>query len=149
MSSKEDYTPLIMYFKLKSGDEVVSEVMFLDEDDELDVCADILMSSPYKISSYIDTDETQNDRQVMFLSPWLPIGIVKRNECVLQLMDVICYAEITDKFLELYLEAAEQNAKEYEEDAPEPSKIPEKPKKIGDNVFSAKFGKQPETGTEQ
>ena len=143
MSNDNDIYVYII--KMKNGDDLVSELTDITEEDDID--GDLFLIKPMKLHTYFD-QESDPPKQILFLNPWLPIGIVKTYDVSVYLEDVFAYVEVTDEFKEHYIQARsdiEDVADQFEQ------MRNNKAEKIAENVYSlgSKMKKKPSKPEEE
>jgi hypothetical protein len=127
-----DEKPYVLYMKFKSGEEVISEAAILEDDG--DQVGDFFLTKPMAILGFLDT-EVDPPKKVLYMQPWLPVGVVKTHSTEVYIEDMIMYTEVAPSFIPHYVSAVEEmkdDMSDYTEDEEEQRK----PEKIGENVFS-------------
>jgi hypothetical protein len=137
--------PYVLYMKFKGGDEVISEAAILEDDGEQ--VGDFFLTKPMSIQAILDTD-VDPPRKILYMQPWLPVGVVKTHSTEVYIEDMIMYTEVSPAFIPHYLQAIEDmkdDMSDYDADEEEERK----PEKIGENVFSLGIKKkEPKTPEE-
>jgi len=123
--------PYILYMKFKTGEEVISEAAILEDDGEQ--VGDFFLTKPMSILGFLDT-EADPPKKILYMQPWLPVGVVKTHCTEVYIEDMIMYTEVSPFFIPHYLQAVEE-MKDDMSDYDEEEEI-RKPEKIGENVFS-------------
>jgi hypothetical protein len=140
-----DEKPYVLYMKFKSGEEVISEATILEDDGEQ--VGDFFLIKPMAIHGIFDT-EVDPPRKILYMQPWLPVGVVKSHSTEVYIEDMIMYTEVSPTFIPHYLQAIEDmkdDMSDYDVDEEEERK----PEKIGENVFSLGIKKkEPKTPEE-
>jgi hypothetical protein len=140
-----DEKPYVLYMKFKSGEEVISEASILEDDG--DQIGDFYLTKPMAIHAIFDT-EVDPPRKILYMQPWLPVGVVKSHSTEVYIEDMIMYSEVSPTFIPHYLQAIEDmkdDMSDYDADEEEERK----PEKIGENVFSLGIKKkEPKTPEE-
>jgi|ERR1700747_251210 len=132
----------ILYIKFKTGDDIISQVADVEDDD---VDGDVILFNPMKLDSYVNHD-VDPPRQLMYLQPWLPMGVITNNAVVVYMDDILTYSTVTKSFRDHYIVAVTENLEYADEEDESQSKAKQpKAQKIGDNVFTVGFGKKTET----
>ena len=140
-----DEKPYVLYMKFKSGEEVISEASIMEDDGEQ--VGDFFLTKPMAIHGIFDT-EVDPPRKILYMQPWLPVGVVKSHSTEVYIEDMIMYTEVSPAFIPHYLQAIEDmkdDMSDYDADEEEEKK----PEKIGENVFSLGIKKkEPKTPEE-
>lgn len=140
-----DGKPYVLYMKFKSGEEVISEASIMEDDGEQ--VGDFFLTKPMAIHGIFDT-EVDPPRKILYMQPWLPVGVVKTHSTEVYIEDMIMYTEVSPAFIPHYLQAIEDmkdDMSDYDADEEEERK----PEKIGENVFSLGIKKkEPKTPEE-
>jgi len=140
-----DEPPYVLYMKFKNGDEVVSEATVLEDDGEQ--IGDFYLIKPMAILGFLDV-ESDPPKKVLYMQPWLPVGVVKSHSTEVYIEDMIMYTEVSPTFIPHYLQAID-DMKEDLSDYDEEEEEERKPEKIGENVFSLGIKKkEPKTPEE-
>jgi len=82
----------IRIIRLKTGEDIISEILKVDEDK-------ILLDSPLFISSNINKT---TGKPFLIMLPWLPIMVIKHDMVEISCSDILTYMEPTDDIVELY-----------------------------------------------
>lgn len=130
--------PYVLYMKFKGGDEVISEAAILEDDGEQ--VGDFFLTKPMSIQAILDTD-VDPPRKILYMQPWLPVGVVKTHSTEVYIEDMIMYTEVSPAFIPHYLQAIE-DMKDDMSDYDAEEEESRKPEKIGENVFSLGFKKK-------
>lgn len=140
-----DELPYVLYMKFKNGDEVISEATVLEDDGEQ--IGDFFLIKPMAILGFLDT-EVDPPKKILYMQPWLPVGVVKTHSTEVYIEDTIMYTEVSPTFIPHYLQAIDE-MKEDLSDYDEQEEEERKPEKIGENVFSLGIKKkEPKTPEE-
>lgn len=83
----------IRYIKLNNGDDIISEISTENE-------LEYTFVNPMKV--VVDTD-VMNHRQVIFLHPWLPTSVVKKNSVQIHASFIFCTTEVLQDVEEYYV----------------------------------------------
>lgn len=129
-----DKDQFIAVVKLKSGVNLVSEVQDYSKHADED---SILLIKPMELHSYFDESE-DTPKRIMFLDPWMPMGIVTDYDVVIHSEDYYVYTEVTKEFAQHYHQAL-ADLKVADEKNEEKAKV----EKISENVYSLGVKKKP------
>ena len=82
----------IKIVRLQSGEDIIANYM---EDEENDT---VLLDKPM----HIILKRLPNGRSVMMMMPWLPVEIIKDNEAILYMSDILSVFEPREDLIEHY-----------------------------------------------
>ena len=82
----------IKIVRLQSGEDIIANYM---EDEENDT---VLLDKPM----HIILTRLPNGRSVMMMMPWLPVEIIKDNEAILYMSDILSVFEPREDLIEHY-----------------------------------------------
>lgn len=99
----------IKIVRLQSGEDIIANYM---EDEENDT---VLLDKPM----HVILKRLPNGRSVMMMMPWLPVEIIKDNEAILYMSDILSVFEPREDLIEHYdnvLNQFEDALNSYEEE---------------------------------
>lgn len=102
-------TPNIKIIRLQSGEDIIANYI---EDEENDT---VLLDKPM----HVILKRMANGRSVMMMMPWLPVEIIKDNEAILYMSDILSVFEPREDLIEHYdnvLNQFEDALNSYDED---------------------------------
>lgn len=115
MTDSEEYPP-IKFLRLRNGDDIVSEVVEIGDDETLNY----MLINPYKIM-YMDT-ANRGYVQVAFM-PWVFSRICDKQEFIIKEDDVVVINDVSDYMVQYYWNSIDGSQQEEQASEPEEEKM--------------------------